>query len=191
MAVCYSNSMKNKAGLPTFKDDELKTVNNAVAMAEELVSNHYKMSASQWLHPKYDVKTLVDLAEDEIVDGPFAQVIRYEGKLKGQILGSSAYDFYKICVQDHSILNILAQRPEFVLYPFALYVVTHELVHIVRFSRFLQNFNASNEEKLLEEHRVHSITHDILEPVNTPGMDTILDFYGTWRTSIDGLKSMP
>lgn len=191
MAVCYSNSMKNKAALPAFKDDELIIVNNAVAMAEELVSDYYKMSASQWLHPKYDVKTLADLAEDEIVEGPFAQVIRYEGKLKGRILGSSAYDFYKICVQDHAILKILAQRPEIVLYPFALYVVTHELVHIVRFSRFLQNFNASDEEKLLEERRVHGITHDILEPVNTPGMDTILDFYGTWRTPIDGLKSMP
>jgi hypothetical protein len=182
--------MQNKADLPTFKDTQLITVNHAVAMAEELVSNHYKMSASQWLHPKYDVKTLVDLTEDEIVCGPFAQIIRYEGKLKDGLLGSSAYDFYKICIQDHAILETLKVRPEMSLSPFALYVVTHELVHIVRFSRFLQNFNASDTEKRLEEHRVHGITHQILDPVNTRGMDRVLDFYRSWRTPIDGLKTI-
>lgn len=182
--------MINKATLQTFKDHQLVVVNNAVAMAEELVSNFFKMSASQWLRPKFDVKTLADLSENEIVDGPFAQIIRYEGKLKGGVLGSSTYDFYKICIQDHAILNALVERPGLTLAPFALYVVTHELVHIVRFSRFLQNFNASHTEKLAEERRVHRITHDILEPVSTPGLDTVLDFYATWRSPIDGIKSI-
>jgi hypothetical protein len=184
--------MEKKAGRSTFKKDELTIVNNAVAMAEELVSNHYKMSASQWLRPyKYDVETLTNLTEEEIVDGPFAQIIRYEGKLRGGVLGSSAYDFYKICIQDHAILNALETRPEISLSPFALYVVTHELVHIVRFSRFLQNFNASDVEKLDEERRVHVITHDILNPVKARGLDTVLDFYSTWRPPFDGLKTIP
>lgn len=183
--------MKKKTAHPKFKHAQLTVVNNAVAMAEELVSNHYKMSASQWLRPKYDVKTLADLTEDEIVSGPFAQIIRYEGKLKDGLLGSSAYDFYKICIQDHAILEILVARPDIELSPFTLYVVTHELVHIVRFSRFLQNFNASEMEKLDEERRVHGITHEILDPVNTEGLDSVLDFYSTWRTPIDGLKTIP
>lgn len=183
--------MKNEVCIQEFKDDELIVVNNAVAMAEELVSNYFKMSASQWLRPKFDVKTLADLSDSEIVDGPFAQIIRYEGKLKGGVLGSSTYDFYKICIQDHAILKVLKERRELALTPFALYVVTHELVHIVRFSRFLQNFNASNAEKLAEERRVHTITHDILEPVNAHGLDTVLDFYATWRSPIDGIKSIP
>lgn len=182
--------MQKKVDRFTFTKDQLTIVNNAVAMAEELVSNHYKMSASQWLRPKYDVKTSADLAENEVVTGPFAQIIRYEGKVKGGILGSSAYDFYKICIQDHAILESLKANPEMTLAPFALYIVAHELVHIVRFSRFLQNFNASDVEKLIEERRVHSITHDILDPVNTRGMNTVLDFYSTWRDPIDGLKTI-
>ena len=183
--------MKNKDGLSTFTHTQLVAVNNAVAMAEELVSDHYKMSASQWLHPKYDVKTLIDLADDEVVSGPFAQIIRYEGKLKDGVLGSSAYDFYKICIQDHAILGTLETHPKMNLFPFVLYVVTHELVHIVRFSRFLQNFNASVAEKLTEERRVHGITHEILAPVNSHGMGVVLDFYSTWHTPIDGLKTSP
>ena len=182
--------MESKADRPTFKRDQLVVINNAVAMAEELVSNHYKMAASQWLRPKYDVKTLADLTEDEIVAGPFAQVIRYEGKLKDEVLGSSAYDFYKICIQDHAILATLTANARLRLAPFALYVVVHELVHIVRFSRFLQHFEASEAEKLAEEHRVHRITHDILNPVKADGLDTVLDFYGSWRSPIDGLKSI-
>jgi hypothetical protein len=182
--------MERDAGLSTFRKDELIIVNNAVAMAEELVSNHYKMSASQWLRPKYDVKTLVDLSENEIVTGPFAQIIRYEGKLNDGVLGSSVYDFYKVCIQDHAILQTLNQRPVLMLYPFSLYIVTHELVHIVRFSRFLQNFNATDDEKLMEERRVHGITHDILDRLKAAGLAIVLDFYSKWRSPIDGLKTI-
>ena len=189
--VCYRFSMENRANRQTFSPRDLVVVNNAVAMAEELVSNHFKMSASQWLHPKYDVRTLADLKEGEIVDGPFAQIIRYEGKPDDGLLGSSIYDFYKICVQDHAILKMVADRPEITLFPFSLYVVVHELIHIVRFSRFLQHFNASDTEKLAEEHRVHRITRDILIPVKAHGIDDVLAFYSTWHAPIDGLKSMP
>ena len=175
---------------PEFDDEQLTTVNHSVAMAEELVSNYYKMSASQWLHPKYDVNTLADLTETEIIDGPFAQIIRYEGKLKNGVLGSSAYDFYKICIQDHTILQTLEKHPEITLAPFALYVVTHELVHIVRFSRFQQNFNASDEEKFEEERRVHGITHEILDSMTTPGLDRVLDYYRKWKSPVEGLASI-
>jgi len=78
--------------LQTFNTDQIKIVNDSVEIAEELVSNHYKMSASQWLHRRYDVKTLVDLSPDEVVHGPFAQIIRYKGQRKDTSLGSSTYD---------------------------------------------------------------------------------------------------
>ena len=154
-----------------------------------MVSNFYKMSASEWLHPKYDVKTRVDLSRNEIVDGPFAQVIRYEGQLRDTSLGSTSYDFYKICLQDHAILSALAMEPGLVLFPFVLYIITHELIHIVRFSKFLQNFDASEEERVVEEKRVHKLTHDILSPVSLEGVPFVLEFYRRWRAPIDGLKS--
>ena len=166
---------------PIFRQAEIQTVNSAVAMAEELVSNFYKMSASEWLHPKYDVKTRVDLTQDEIVDGPFAQVIRYEGQLKDNSLGSTSYDFYKICLQDHAILEALEMEPDLTLFPFILYIITHELIHIVRFSKFLQSFDASAEERMAEEKRVHKFTHDILSPVRLDGVPFVLEFYRRWR----------
>ena len=56
------------------------------------------------------------------------------------------------------------------LLPFSLYIITHELIHIVRFSRFLQNFDASDEEKMMEERRVHQTTHEILLPIRLSGV---------------------
>lgn len=157
-------------------------------MAEELVSNHYKMSDSQWLRPKYDIRTLTELSPAEIVDGPFAQIIRYEGQRKGSPLGSGVYDFYKICLQDHAILNALERDADQTLLPFCLYIVVHELIHIVRFSKFLQNFDASPAEKLAEEHRVHELTHQILSGLRLAGMENVISYYHGWRQPIENLS---
>ena len=164
-----------------FNAEQILAVNHAVAMAEELVSNYYKMSLNQWLRPKYDVKTLVELGPGEIVEGPYAQLIRYQGQRQGSSLGSGSYDFYKICIQDHTILATLKKEPELSLAAFCLYIVAHELIHIVRFSKFLQNFNASTEEKLAEEKRVHALTHRILSQVPMPELRSVLAYYDQWR----------
>ena len=173
--------MDIKSKYSAFNAAQLNAVNQAVSIAEELVSNYYKMSLNEWLRPKYDVKTIAELGSDEIVDGPYAQLFRYQGKRKGSSLGSGSYDFYKICIQDHAILATLKNQPELSLVAFCLYIVAHELIHIVRFSKFLQNFEASAEEKLAEEKRVHAITHQILSEVPMPELSPVLAYYQQWR----------
>ena len=173
--------------LAHFSPKHIRTINDATALAEEVVSNHYKMSATQWLRPKYDVKTLADLDPSEIVHGPFAQIIRYAGYRGETALGSTVYDFYKICLQDHAILAALEHQNDLALFPFALYIVTHELIHIVRFSKFLQNFDASPDEKMREEQRVHTWTHDILKRLTIGGLDRVFGFYANWREPLEDL----
>lgn len=169
------------ASLRQFHEAQIRIINDAAEMAEELVSNYYKLSATQWLHRKYDIKTLADLNENEIVEGPFAQIVRYEGKRKDTSLGSSAYDFYKICLQDHSIRDVIDQYAKIKLLPFALYIIAHELIHIVRFTQFLQGFDVSSTEKMAEENRVHRTTREILKPVRVSGMTAVLAFYRQWH----------
>lgn len=172
--------------LEQFNPDQIRIVTDAVAMVEELVSNFYKISTSQWAAMGgYDIKTLVDLSPEEILYEPFAQIIRYEGRRKDMSLGSSIYDFYKICLQDHTILSALRQLSDIKLFPFILYIVTHELVHIVRFSKFQQSFDALPEEKMVEETRVHRKTHEILAPVPVSGLGDVLKFYSNWCKSFD------
>ncbi len=174
--------------LKIFSPDQIKIVTNAVAIAEDLVSNHYKMSASEWLRPKYDVKTLVDLTPEEIVYGPFAQIIRYEAQRKNTSLGSSIYDYYKICLQDHAIHAALENSPCVQLFPFSLYIVTHELIHIVRFSKFLQSFDASAVDRLAEEKRVHDKTRRILGDIQVAGISDVLKFYDNWHMPYEELQ---
>jgi len=172
-----------------FSPMQIEVVNNAVAMAEELVSNFYKMSASQWLGPRYDVRTLAELINEEVIDGPFAQIIRYRGQRRNTSLGSATYDFYKICLQDHTIQLTLEGTPGIDLFPFSLYIITHELIHIVRFSKFLQSFDASSEERVAEEKRVHRRTHDILHHVQIEGLSKVLEFYNDWRIPYEDLRN--
>ena len=174
--------------LKRFGTGQLKTVNGIVGMAEDLVNDYYKLSESQWLRPKYDVKTLADLSPGEVVHGPFAQIIRYEGQKKDALLGSDNFDFYKICLQDHAILYVLKASSALKLSPFVLYIVIHELVHVVRFSKFLQRFDASSEEKVVEEMRVHKYTHNILSPLTMAGLPDVFKFYDKWRMPLEELQ---
>ncbi len=172
-----------------FGSYQIQIINQAGAMAEELVSNNYKMSASQWLGPRYDVKTLAELKPEEIIEGPFAQIIRYKGRRKNTSLGSASYDFYKICLQDHTIQSTLEETQGVELFPFSLYIITHELIHIVRFSKFLQSFEASAKERMAEEKRVHQRTHEILKPVQIEGLKNVLEFYNDWRVTYEDLRT--
>lgn len=170
-----------------FKNDQIQVITRAVETAEEVVSNDYKLSASQWSQLNYDVKTAIELAPQEIVDDHFAQIVRYAAKKRDALLDTCVKDFYKICLQDHSIVAILNQRPNMALYPFLTYIMCHELIHIVRFRRFLQKFDAPLTEKMAEEMRVHEKTHEILSRIGIDGLTPVLDFFADWRCPPDEL----
>ncbi len=171
-----------------FPPEQMPLVAQAVAMAEELVGNHYKMTTSGWQRPRYDVRTFGDLEPSERIDGPFAQIIRYHGRPRSTELGSAGYDFYKICLQDPAILETLDRHPGLRLLPFLLYILVHELIHVVRFSRFQMGFEASEEERLAEERRVHRETHAVLHDVPLEGMREVLEFYADWRRAWDRVE---
>ncbi len=167
-----------------FNAEELSVVEAAVLFSEELVSNYFKMSSGQWLRNRYDVKTARDLERHEFIDGPYAQVVKYEARKRQGVLGSTSYDFYSVCLQDTAILSVVNAHDDLTLYPFLLYIISHELVHVVRFGKFLQIYEKASEpgNAIQEEQIVHHLTYDILKPVAVPGLDTILQYYGEWRS---------
>ncbi len=168
--------------LRQFSTGELVQVDEAVKVSEELVNNHFKMSSGQWLKNRYDIKTAKDLAPHEYVDGPVAQVMKYEGRQKEDSLGSLSFILYKVCLQDHAILETVEDEPGLMLDPFLLYIVTHELVHVVRFSMYKQRYENKNEADvtLEEEHKVHRLTHQILKPISVSGLREVFEFYRDW-----------
>ena len=166
--------------LEIFDEKQIVTVNHIVGLAEDIVSEYFKMSSTQWLRNRYDVMTLSQLSEAEIVYGPYAQIVRYSGKKKETHLGSGVFDFYKICLQDHSIIRALRENKELELDPFLLYIITHELIHIIRFGQFIQFFDASVDERSREEDLVHRRTVDVLKKITMNGIRDVFNFYGVY-----------
>lgn len=167
-----------------FSKQELLKVDEAVRLSEELVNNYFKMSSTQWLKNRYDIKTAKDLAFHELLDGPVAQVIKYEVRQKDVSLGSSSFWLYKVCLQDSAILSTVEREKDLLLDSFLLYILTHELVHIVRFLKYEQRYENKNEADVTldEERKVHQLTHAILKPISILGLSKVFEFYKDWRT---------
>ncbi len=165
-----------------FNKKELEKVDMSVLRAEELVNNFFKLSPGQWLKNRYDIKTARNLASHERVEGPFAQVLKYEGRKADVPLGSSSFSLYHVCLQDPAILDLVCREPGIKLAPFLLYILIHELVHVVRFSRFEQRYeNVSEADVTLEEEKkVHGLTYEIISSVAVSGVSEVLEFYREW-----------
>jgi len=54
-------------------------------------------------------------------------------------------------------------------------------VHVVRFCKFLQNFEAGPSERRQEEMKVHEITHKTLENLKLPQLEYVLNTYRNYQ----------
>lgn len=160
-----------------FEGKSIEAVSEALHIAEDKTGDYYKFSFGQWKRHHYDVKTLVSLADDEITSYAFALLNKCSRVVEGYESKTKNRDFYFICLQDHQILNALVRDKNLTLLSLLVYIFTHELVHIVRFCNFSQNFNISGRGKEKEEKLVHATTYEILKDISLPRMDYILESY--------------
>ena len=163
-----------------FGPEEIAALREAIEISEDVAGNHFKISTSEWKRYRYDIQSLKDLREDEIIETAFAQLRRYAFPPGERRRGTDRGDFFKICLQDHVIRGALARNPELAIVPFCAYIVVHELIHVVRFARFLQSFHTTDAEREAEEHRVHLLTHQLLENRKLPGMARVLKEFSSF-----------
>jgi hypothetical protein len=159
-----------------FHQHHKELLKEAAVIAEEVTSDFFKLSPCHWRRARYDILTLEALRAEEISSHALALVAKYDGCHKDRLLRSAAFDFYRVCLQDHNILKTL-QHVDYLMFPLLLYIVTHELVHIVRFSQFLALFEAPEEHKQEEERRVHRLTQKILAPLPVRDLPPVMQYY--------------
>jgi hypothetical protein len=169
-----------------FRRHHKEILKEATVIAEEVTSDFFKLSGSHWRRARYDILTLEALRAEEISPHALALVAKYDGRHQDRMLQSAVFDFYRVCLQDHNILRTLEHCQELSLFPLLLYIVTHELVHIVRFSQFLALFETPEEQKHEEERRVHRLTQNILAPVKVQNLPPVIKYYndnlqGGWQ----------
>ncbi len=179
---CYfANTNLRCKYMASFEKNDIKVVSDALEIAEDATGNFYKFSLGQWGRHRYDVKTRSSFKGAE-VNFPALAVL-----LKGMRTGEDVHprakekDFYFICLQDHSILEVLERDRYLTLLPLLIYVFTHELVHIVRFCNFFQMFDVSQKKRSEEEEIVHWTTFEILKDFSLPNLSYVLESYRDHR----------
>jgi len=171
-----------------FEPDNLKTVSEALDIAEDATINFFKFSSAQWNRYRYEVKTVSSCGCEDAPEWAFA--VLHKGFSEGDesFAPSSRRDYYFICLQDHRILEAVFRDRYLELLPLLVYVFTHELVHIVRFSSFLQRFIVKPESREKEERVVHDTTHRILDKLTVPALGYVLNSYRDHRICADSTQ---
>lgn len=165
----------------TFDASERVEVGRALLTAEELTAGFYRIAGREWGRFPYDVVTLADEPAPPVP--AFADVVRLVSVARNR----PPRELYRIRVRDDRVLDAVHGRSDGVeLFPLMLYVLTHELVHVVRFGGGLAGFDAPADARDEEERRVHDVTRKILRPVAVAAMRPVLGAYRDAAGSADG-----
>ncbi len=162
---------------PVFDQDQREQLQRAAEVSEDAVADHFHLSSSHWERHGLELVSGADLALDEVAAGAFAQVLCYQVHHGGV----RPHDLYRVCVQDHNILAALALEPTDILFPLLVYVLTHELIHVVRFTQYQQLYAADEGRREAEETRVHLVTHDLLKERRLKNLELVLACYDRHR----------
>ncbi len=174
---------------PYFAKKQKKILAEAAIIAEELIVNYFCLSAAQWKRMPYEVKTITELHTKEVPPvSAFAQLLLYTVALENKKRGADCPQLYKICLNDPKILSASQAGTQSLLMPLLIYIMTHELVHIVRFSKFY-HLPQSLKNREEEERRVEEITEQILVPVKVSGMRETIQNFSQISSEIDNRLS--
>ncbi|MFH1808796.1 MAG: hypothetical protein ABIJ09_08620 [Pseudomonadota bacterium] len=159
-------------------DDAMRAeVQRTLRLAEDLCGDHFRLSAFDLRQAPYDVVTAVELQGLDIAPPPsptqLAEVQRCDLTREERSARDRRRIHYRVCLWDPHILAAVDQGAR--AGALLLFLLVHELVHVVRFARRLARFESSDDEKQREEHRVHEATHAILERAREPGLRELLD----------------
>jgi hypothetical protein len=166
------------AGL--FTQSDLRTITKAAALAETLTQRFFGLPEDGWKREPYTIFTRKEIGRRLYEQDAFAQVIRYEAR-PHQSHRKARKERFGVVLQDPNILMSLLRSTKHDLWTLMLFVLTHELIHIVRFSRYNVDFFAPIEDRDKEENLVHDMTTEILAGMdNTDELIALYDKPGGW-----------
>jgi hypothetical protein len=152
---------------PCFDPYQAAMATKADKVAQSLVTDYYRIAPREWRGMRYEVKTLIGLRSYEVADHALAQTLCYSFCRQAGLLIIDQGDLYRICLQDHRILEATRRRNTRLQW-LLTYVLTHELVHVVRFGQRLQSIDLPPEMRHIEEQNVDKTTRTILAKAGYP-----------------------
>jgi len=156
-----------------FNPVQLDIVSGARERAAGFVSDYYRVAPREWRHMPYEVRTLHFLESSEVTDSALAQTVCYSFKRQAGPVMVEEGDLFRICLQDHRILEAV-RNFQMELDSLLTYVLTHELVHVVRFGQGLESIDLPIELRSNEEQKVERTTRRILAQAGYSDVNRIL-----------------
>jgi hypothetical protein len=150
--------------------------------AEERTTRYYCIPPYRWHQLKYDLLTRQDCGWEPLPDATLARVQRLHQVRPSR---NTACDFYRIQLNDPGIL-VAARRENLEpdLYPLLVYILTHEMVHLVRLSTILPEEQAVRLVPEAEENRVERVAYRILSNASDHRLRPILSKFCFTRSPI-------
>ncbi len=143
--------------LPALAQD---MVRSAMHEAEEHTARYYCFPPHKWEKIPYDLLTLSDRGWSPLPHGILAELSHIKEWSRGR---SAPFDFYRIQLNDPGILGMsLRENLQEHLYSFLVFILTHEMVHMVRLSSILEGVESHPHWIAAEEERVDRISRHIL-----------------------------
>ncbi len=164
-----------------FSLEERNLVVRAANDAEERTTRYYCIPPFRWQRFRYDLLTRQDNEWEPLPD-PILARVQHIRKVSPKPFNS--FDFYRIQLNDPSILGV-AQRENLSkdFYHFLVYILTHEIVHVVRLSSILDGEGTPLHTLETEEQRVQQISRQILSDHGFRVFEPILDRFCVAHTA--------
>ncbi len=156
-----------------FSENQRKLALQAVDEAEEFTSRYYCIPPFRRQQLQYDLVTRGDHGWEPLPDPILASLQCFQGFSR---ISKKARDFYRIQLNDPTILTA-AEREHLGsdIYAFLIYILTHEMVHLVRISSLWDVPHPATHTPEFEELRVHQIANKILSSTRYPNLKPVLD----------------
>lgn len=143
-----------------FSRNQRELAISALGEAEEHTSRYYCIPPHQWQELRYDLLTRQDFEWEPLPESILARVQKMK-KVSPRLRQPT--DFYRIQLNDPGIL-LAAARENLgnSLYHFLVYILTHEMVHMVRLHKIIGEESEEPACTDSEEHRVQEVSRRIL-----------------------------
>jgi len=158
----------------SFLPSDLTIVGRAATVAEDLTTAYFNLRPDEWKRNPYDIFTGKHVDDHLYEPNAFASVVKVVSRERSRGV-CTRYERFGIVLQEPNILRALLRTADYDLWTLLLFVLTHELIHIVRFRIFGVDFFGGAEGRDREEKLVQGVTKDILQGV--PNTATLLSLY--------------
>ncbi len=146
--------------------DFLEEFSFILLLSELNVVDKFRLTPKELKKMHYEIYFLKEAA---FLKNKFASLLKLE---KFSWLPSQRREFYFLCLNQTKIF----EWEKSFLNELLLYILSHELIHLVRFIRYQSNFYA--KEKWEEEKKVHYLTKEILKDIKfLPHIKMVLDYF--------------